>query len=93
MKKNPVRRSGALFKLGPIAAGCAVLLVTNGSAFAQDTSSLSTVTVTGIRKGIEDAISVKRNSDAIVESISAEDICKLPDTTIAESLARLPGVT
>jgi iron complex outermembrane receptor protein len=93
MKKTPVRRSGALFKLGPIAAGCAVLLVTNGSAFAQDTSSLSTVTVTGIRKGIEDAISVKRNSDAIVESISAEDIGKLPDTTIAESLARLPGVT
>jgi iron complex outermembrane receptor protein len=36
---------------------------------------------------------VKKNSDQIVEAISAEDIGKLPDTTIAESLARLPGVT
>jgi iron complex outermembrane receptor protein len=51
------------------------------------------VVVTGIRKGIEDAISVKKNQDSIVEAISAEDIGKLPDTTIAESLARLPGVT
>ena len=51
------------------------------------------VTVTGIRRGIEAAISVKKNSDQIVEAISAEDIGKLPDTSIAESLAHLPGVT
>ena len=51
------------------------------------------VVVTGIRRGIEAAISVKRNSDQIVEAISAEDIGKLPDTSIAESLARLPGLT
>jgi iron complex outermembrane receptor protein len=51
------------------------------------------VVVTGIRRGIEAAISVKKNSDQIVEAISSEDIGKLPDTTIAESLARLPGVT
>jgi iron complex outermembrane recepter protein len=36
---------------------------------------------------------VKKNSDQIVEAISAEDIGKLPDTTVAESLAHLPGVT
>ncbi len=86
----------SLFKLGPVAAGCAMLMVASGSAWAQQATSsadLSTVTVTGIRKGIEDAISVKRNNDSIVEAISAEDIGKLPDTTIAESLARLPGVT
>ena len=51
------------------------------------------VVVTGIRRGIEAAISVKKNSDQIVEAISAEDIGKLPDTSIAESLARLPGIT
>ena len=50
------------------------------------------VTVTGIRRGIETAISVKKNSDSIVESISAEDIGKLPDSSIAESIARLPGL-
>ena len=86
----------SLFKLGPVAAGCALLLLASGSVMAQQATAstdLSTVTVTGIRKGIEDAISVKKNSDAIMESISAEDIGKLPDATIADSLARLPGVT
>ncbi len=84
----------SVFKLAPVAAGCAALLMTTGYVYAQQADpTLSTVTVTGIRKGIEDAISVKRNSDSIVEAISAEDIGKLPDTTIAESLARLPGVT
>jgi TonB-dependent receptor len=48
--------------------------------------------VTGIRRGIEEAISVKKNSSSIVEAISAEDIGKLPDTSIAESIARLPGL-
>ncbi|KRG86233.1 TonB-dependent receptor [Stenotrophomonas daejeonensis] len=53
---------------------------------------LETVTVTGIRRGIESAISVKRDSSSIVEAVSAEDIGKLPDVSIAESIARLPGL-
>jgi iron complex outermembrane receptor protein len=56
-------------------------------------NTVQKVQVTGIRRGIEDAISVKKNATSIVEAISAEDIGKLPDTTIAESLARLPGLT
>ncbi|MEO8101510.1 MAG: TonB-dependent receptor [Betaproteobacteria bacterium] len=54
--------------------------------------SLDTVVVTGIRRGIEEAISVKQSSNSIVEAISAEDIGKLPDNSIAESIARLPGL-
>ena len=54
--------------------------------------AIETVVVTGIRRGIEAAISVKKNSDSIVEAVSAEDIGKLPDTSIAESIARLPGL-
>jgi len=54
--------------------------------------NLDTVVVTGIRRGIESAISVKRDSTSIVEAISAEDIGKLPDVSIAESIARLPGL-
>ncbi|HEY5970366.1 MAG TPA: TonB-dependent receptor [Pseudoxanthomonas sp.] len=57
-----------------------------------DATELETVTVTGIRAGIEGAISVKRDSSSIVEAISAEDIGKLPDVSIAESIARLPGL-
>ena len=54
---------------------------------------LDEIVVTGIRHGIESAIEVKRDSGSIVEAISAEDIGKLPDTSIAESLSRLPGLT
>jgi iron complex outermembrane recepter protein len=93
------------WKLSPVAAGCAVFMALTGhAASAQDQQTTSqadaatatgvqTVKVTGIRRGIEAAISVKKNNDSIVEAISAEDIGKLPDQSIAESLARLPGVT
>ena len=57
-----------------------------------DAVDLDTVTVTGIRRGIESAISVKRDATSIVEAVSAEDIGKLPDVSIAESIARLPGL-
>ena len=94
------------FKLSPVAAGCAVFMaLASHAALAQETSGqdaaatgatnsgITTVQVTGIRRGIEAAISVKKNNDSIVEAISAEDIGKLPDQSIAESIARLPGVT
>lgn len=58
-----------------------------------DAKTLDTVVVTGIRAGIENAIETKRDSASIVETISAEDIGKLPDISIAESIARLPGLT
>ena len=45
---------------------------------------LEEVTVTGIRASIQSAIEVKRESVDIVEAISAEDIGKLPDPSIAE---------
>lgn len=51
------------------------------------------VTVTGIRSSIESSIATKRDADSIIEAVTAEDIGKLPDVSIAESLARLPGVT
>ena len=58
----------------------------------EQAKTLESVTVTGIRVGIESAISTKKESTSIVESVSAEDIGKLPDVSIAESIARLPGL-
>ena len=63
------------------------------AADAKKADEPAVVVVSGIRRGIEAAISIKRNSNSIVEAISAEDIGKLPDTSVAESIARLPGVT
>jgi iron complex outermembrane recepter protein len=67
-------------------------LASNTADAQQATQELGTVTVTGIRRGIEAAISIKKDSTSIVEAISAEDIGKLPDSTVAESISRLPGV-
>ena len=90
---------------GQATAGALVALAATGTVYAQTDAAAPApaaaasapdtqqVVVTGIRRGIEAAISVKKNTDNIVEAISAEDIGKLPDTTIAESLARLPGLT
>ena len=63
------------------------------AASTNEAVDLDRVTVTGIRRGIEDAIETKQSSTSIVEAISAEDIGKLPDTSIADSLARMPGLT
>lgn len=60
-------------------------------AYAQD-NSLEEVVVTGVRAAQERAIDVKRNSAEIVDSISSEDIGKLPDSTIADSLQRVTGI-
>lgn len=91
MKTKQNRRSGRMADMHPVfrIAPIALLIASAGAAFAQEST---TITVTGIRKSIEDAISVKRNSDGIVEAISPEDLGKLPDASIADSIARLPGV-
>jgi iron complex outermembrane receptor protein len=60
---------------------------------AAPAADLGSVQAVGIRRAIADAIETKQNSTSIVESVSAEDIGKLPDSSIAESIARLPGLT
>ena len=50
------------------------------------------IVVTGIRHSLQNSIQIKRNSASVVEAVSAEEIGKLPDVSIAESIARLPGV-
>ncbi len=55
-------------------------------------ADMEEVVVTGFRRSIQDSISSKRESTSIVEAVYAEDIGKLPDSSIAESLARLPGI-
>ncbi|MGZ3306813.1 MAG: TonB-dependent receptor plug domain-containing protein, partial [Asticcacaulis sp.] len=90
----PTRSTGAIqrFQIKPIAGACALLLI-SGVAYAQEqVADPQTVVVTGIRKGIEGAIAAKKNSDQIIEAVSAEDIGKLPDSSIADSIARLPGL-
>jgi iron complex outermembrane receptor protein len=106
---NKTKSSAQTYRIQPtpVALACALLVLgAGGSAAAQETTNtqavetvqanttpIKTVTVTGIRSGIEAAISIKKNANSIVEAVSAEDIGKLPDSTVAESVSRLSGVT
>lgn len=83
---------------------CMALVMMAAPAFAQDAATADTiptaaapaedtvVVVTGLRKSLQNATDIKRKSAQIVDSIVAEDIGKLPDTNIAETLQRIPGV-
>ncbi len=94
-------------KLTPIAAAAAVVIAgaVTAPAFAQTAAApavaasaagaddVQRVEVTGIRASLQSAINVKRNAEAHIDVISAEDIGKMPDKNVADSLARIPGVT
>lgn len=55
-------------------------------------ADLEEVIVRGVRASQAKAIDIKRNSAVVVDSIVAEDIGKLPDMTITDSLQRVTGV-
>src|SRR6266850_200885 len=72
----------------------------NGAVHAQTSGDQTTsnqnlqeIVVTGIRASLEQAIARKRAASSIVDVVTAEDIGKMPDKNIADSLQRLPGVT
>ncbi|KSB90476.1 TonB-dependent receptor [Caulobacter vibrioides] len=80
------------------ASTLAVALGVSGTAGAQTAPPPATeeaveeVVVTGIRQSLQSAVQVKKNTMEVVDSIRAEDIGKLPDPNVAETLTRIPGV-
>ena len=50
------------------------------------------IVVTGLRRSLQSAQNVKRNSQQIVDAIVAEDIGKLPDVAVSDTAARIPGI-
>lgn len=89
--------SGSLLTMG-------LLGLCVGSAHAQQSASPATtqnaggdsnleeVVVTGFRGSLEAALEAKRENVTFTDSISAEDVGKLPDNNLAEALQRVPGV-
>lgn len=88
----------SVFRGASVAALSLALLAASfsGTAFAQEApveEEGEEIIVTGFRASIESSIEARRSSDFIADFISSEDIAGLPDVSIAESLARLPGVS
>lgn len=75
------------------------LMASAGMAIAQAPTTdgsptvVEEVQVFGIRQSLERAMDIKRDSSGVVDAISAEDIGKMPDTNLAESLQRITGVS
>ena len=63
-------------------------------AYAQNAppAGLEEVLVTGMRVSLRQSMEIKRDATGVVDAINAEDIGKFPNTNVAESLQRIPGV-
>ena len=66
---------------------------TSGDQTTSGQNELQEVVVTGIRFSLEQSIVQKRAATSVVDVVTAEDIGKMPDKNIADSLQRVPGVT
>ena len=62
------------------------------SSAGTPTASGSEIVVTGLRRSLQSARNIKRNSTQVIDAVVAEDIGKLPDITVSDTAARIPGV-
>lgn len=94
----PASRPSHRLALHPVALAAVLATLSTAPVLAQTAAAdaaknqLETVTVMGIRASLESALNAKRADKGIVDVIKSEDIAKFPDTNLAESLQRVPGV-
>ena len=87
------------FTKSPLAAGVALALSTTALAPAHaqtngsDEEVIEEVVVLGIRGSLVSSMNTKRNARGVVDAITSEDIGQFPDTNLAESMQRIPGVS
>lgn len=102
--RNRNKSAGQAWRMGLSASAIALAVAMPGAALAQDDEGgeeqsardqgeEGEILVTGLRYGLATSIDTKKDNLSIVEVVSAEEIGKLPDVSIAEALARLPGLT
>jgi iron complex outermembrane receptor protein len=98
LNKNPAVSS---VNLTPIAAAVGIMVLTTTLAAqaqeateaAKPAEGITQVYVQGIRAALQQSLNQKKNAESHVEVITAEDIGKMPDKNVADSLQRVPGVT
>jgi iron complex outermembrane receptor protein len=97
MRKAHTRSKAAL----AVGASVAALLLAGASHAqtaeptqeADDATAVDEVVVTGFRASLANSLNIKRREAGVVDAISAEDIADFPDTNLAESIQRIPGVS
>ncbi|WP_269531503.1 TonB-dependent receptor [Chitinimonas sp. BJYL2] len=83
-----------MFTRKPLVSAIALALVSGAAPLyaATDATANETVVITGIRASQQQSIAAKKNAMTNVEVVTAEDVGKMPDKNIADSLSRLAGV-
>jgi iron complex outermembrane recepter protein len=88
-----------LRKSSLIAAAVSMALAKHAAADAPDAAAspssdeMETVVVSGIRASLRESLEVKRQSQAVTEVLTSEDVGKFPDKNVAEALQRVSGVS
>jgi TonB-dependent receptor len=95
LRETDQKRARFALRCGASAiALCMVATATAASAqVAADAADPDVIVVTGIKGSLDSSRAVKKNSDTIVDSVTAEDIGALPDRSVTETLQRIPGVS
>jgi TonB-dependent receptor len=86
-------RSALLSRASLIAFGVVLAPVAAHAQEAEKPADDKEIVVTGIRGALNNASAIKKNSDTIVDSVSADDIGALPDRSVTETLQRIPGIS
>ncbi|MBE8718154.1 TonB-dependent receptor [Cellvibrio polysaccharolyticus] len=91
--KQSTRKTPLAIAVAAASLTMAVTLPSTAFAQASDESTIEELVVTGsYRASLANALDQKRDSANVKESIVAEDIGKMPDLNLSESLQRVPGV-
>jgi iron complex outermembrane recepter protein len=98
MKKTCSTRLQTARIYSPWALALGASLLLTQAAFAQDAPAstpqpeVEEIVVVGLRASLEKSLEQKRESNTIVDVITAEDVGKFPDKNVADALQRVPGV-
>ncbi|HEV7288104.1 TonB-dependent receptor [Sphingomonas sp.] len=80
----------------PSVVALAIGLCAASPALAQEATAPGAgedeIVITGFRKSLSDSLAQKREETGVVDTILAEDVGKFPDSNLAESMQRIPGV-
>jgi TonB-dependent receptor len=94
-----LRNSSRLALTAALTAGFSIGLAAtaaqaqNTQTASAETNVIEEVVVTGYRASLRSAMETKKTSDVMLDAINAEDIADFPDSNLAESLQRLPGIS
>jgi TonB-dependent receptor len=94
--KGALRAGASALVLGSAISGSIVAAQEQVEAEAEEPAAVEEpaqdIIVTGLRASLANAQNVKKNSDTVVDAITATDISALPDRSVTEALQRVPGI-